>query len=102
MISGGACSTHDQREIKQLFTYKNSYRYIDVLQKFAVAYNRTMHNTTGMAPVEINDSNVLDIWNRMEEKRRRIRAEPPKYKVGQHVRISKEKFRFSKGAEPNS
>ena len=90
-----------REKLNKFFTYKNSYRYIDVLQKFAVAYNKTVHSTTGMAPVEINDSNVLDIWNRMEERRRRIRTVAPKYKVGQHVRISKEKFRFSKGAEPN-
>jgi hypothetical protein len=54
-----------------------------------------------MSPVEINDFNVLDILNRTDEKRRRIRAVPPKFKVGQHVGISKEKFRFSNCAEPN-
>jgi hypothetical protein len=34
-------------------------------------------------------------------KRRRTRAVYPKYKVGQHVQISKHKFRFAKGAETN-
>jgi hypothetical protein len=84
-------------KLKKYFTYKNTYRYIDVLPKFAVAYNETVHSTTGMTLVAIDDSNVLDIWNRMENKRRRIRAVKPKYKFGTHVRMRKEKFRFSKG-----
>jgi hypothetical protein len=72
-----------QRTIKQklnkYFTHKNTYSYIDMLSKLAVGYNKTLHGTTGMAPVEINDSNVLDIWNRMENKRWRIRVVKPKY-----------------------
>ena len=32
------------------FTYKNTYRYIDVLPKFVKAYNDTVHSATGMAP----------------------------------------------------
>jgi ribosomal protein S19 len=68
MISGGACTTHYQREIEQIFTYRNMYRYMDVLPKFAVALNVTVHSTTGMIPVEISDFNVLDILNRTEKR----------------------------------
>jgi hypothetical protein len=32
------------------FTFKNTYRYIDVLSKFVKAYNDTVHTTTGMEP----------------------------------------------------
>ena len=32
------------------FTYKNTYRYIDVLPKFVKAYNDKVHSATGMAP----------------------------------------------------
>jgi hypothetical protein len=77
MFSGGASSAHDQREIKQFFYVQISYRYIDVLPKFAVAYNKTVHTTNGMAPVVINDSTVLDIWNIMEDKIQRVRAVKP-------------------------
>jgi len=31
------------------FNYKNTQRYIDVLQKFVLTYNDTVHSTTGMA-----------------------------------------------------
>ena len=32
------------------FTYSNTNRFIDVLQKFVDAYNDTIHSTNGMAP----------------------------------------------------
>jgi len=32
------------------FTYKNTYRYIDVFPKFVKAYSGTVHSATGIAP----------------------------------------------------
>ena len=52
------------------FTYKNSYRYIDVLPKFVKAYNNTVHSTTGMAPSRVTDSDVLAIWKKMEGRKK--------------------------------
>jgi len=78
------------------FTFKNSYRYIDVLHKFFNAYNDTVHTTTGIAPSKVTDSHILTIWNRF-----RIRSVKPKLRVGQHVRLSKEKLKFSKVSEQN-
>jgi len=48
------------------FTYKNTYRYIDVLPKFVKAYNDKVHPTTGMAPSRVTDADVLAICRRME------------------------------------
>ena len=89
-----------REKLYKYFTHKNTYRYIDVLPKFVTAYNSTVHGTTGIAPAEVRDSNVLDIWRRMN-KRRHDRVIKAKFGVGQHVRISKEKMRFAKGAEQN-
>jgi len=69
-------------------TYKNTLRYIDVLPKFAQAYNDTVHSTTGMAPSRVTDSDVLAIWKRMNSRRRHIRVAKVIFSVGQHVRIS--------------
>ena len=88
-------------KIYKYFTYKNTYRYIDVLPKFVKAYNATVHATTGMAPAKVTDSDVLAIWRRMNDKRKRIRTVRPKFRVGQTVRISKEKMKFAKGYEQN-
>ena len=80
-------------------TYKNTFRYIDVLPKFVGAYNDTVHSTTGMAPSRVTESDVLAIWKKMNRRRRRIRVAKVKFSVGQHVRISKEKMKFAKGGE---
>jgi len=74
------------------FTYKNTYRYIDVLRKFVKAYNDTVHSATGMAPSRVIDSDALAIWKRMEARRRGVRVAKAEFRVGQHVRISREKM----------
>jgi len=51
------------------FTYKNTYRSIDVLPIFLNAYNNSVHSTTGMAQSRVTDSDVVAIWNRMEATR---------------------------------
>jgi transposase InsO family protein len=64
------------------FTYKSSYRYVAVLAKFVEAYNRSTHSTTGMAPININASNIPRVWKRMENQRRRITTRAIRYKQG--------------------
>jgi len=45
---------------------------------------------------------VLTIWNKMQGKADRTRRlSELKFRVGQHVRISKEKVKFAKGGEQN-
>jgi len=80
------------------FTYKNTFRYIDVLQKFVKAYNETVHSATGMAPSRVTDSDVPAIWKSMEVRRRGVRVAKAEFRVGQHVRISKEKITFAKAS----
>jgi transposase len=48
---------HDR--VYKYFTYKNTYRYIDVLSKFVNTYNETVHSATGMAPLKVIDSDYL-------------------------------------------
>ena len=83
------------------FTFKNSYRYIDVLQKFVKAYNNTVHSTTGTAPSKCNDPDNLTIWKRMSAKRLRIRSVKAKFSVGQHVKIRKGELKFAKASQQN-
>ena len=52
--------------IYKYFTWRNTYRYIDVLPKIVKAYNDTVHSTTVMAFSRITDSDVLAIWKSME------------------------------------
>ena len=79
------------------FTYKNTHRYIDVLPKFVEAYNDTVHSATGMASSKVTDSD-LAIWRKIN-KNIHVRSIWANFRVGQHVHISKEKMKFTKGAE---
>jgi len=55
-----------------------------------------------MAPGSVSDTDVLTIWNKMQGKAYRTRRlSKLKFRVGQHVRISKEKVKFAKGGEQN-
>jgi hypothetical protein len=85
----------------KMFTHNNTYRYLDVLPKFVQGYNAAVHTTTGIAPAKVSDTDVLSIWNRMNEKaqRRLKRLARIKFRVGQYVRISKQKMKFAKGGE---
>jgi len=64
-------------------------------------YIDTVRTKTGMAPSRVTDAYVLAIWRRMEARRQRFRVATSKIRVGQHVRISKEKMKFAKAAEHN-
>jgi len=84
------------------FTYKNTYHYLDVLPKFIKGYNARVHSSTGMAPADVRDTDVLTIWNKMRGKAAQTRRlSNPNFRVRQHVRISKEKMKFAKGGEQN-
>jgi hypothetical protein len=55
-----------------------------------------------MAHAKVGDKGVSSIWNRMTEKAQRLkRLGEIKYRVGQYVRISKQKLKFAKGGEQN-
>jgi transposase InsO family protein len=82
-----------RENIFKYFTYSNSHRYLDVLPKFVRAYN-TVHTSTGIVPSKGTNSDVHVIWKRMKQKSSTIRTAKPTLRVGQHVRISKEKNAF--------
>ena len=54
-----------------------------------------------MAPSRVSDANVLAIWLRIEAKRQSVLFATAKFRVGQHVLISKEKMKFANAAEQN-
>ena len=80
------------------FTFKNTLRYIDVLQDLVDSYNATYHRSIGMAPNEVNATNEHLV---------RSRLYPPKkpvvrwqFDVGDTVRITKARHTpFNKGYE---
>jgi transposase InsO family protein len=79
-------------------TYKNTYKYIDVLPKLVSAYNNSKHRSIKMKPIEVNSENSFRVWLNLYG-RKTVKRKDPKLKVGQHVRITKHKDFFEKGYE---
>ena len=71
------------------FTHNNTYRYIDALHELVSVYNASPHKGVGMAPVEVNDSNQLKIWNKYYSQG--VNCKPFKFAIKDHVRISRDK-----------
>ena len=68
--------------------------YIDKLDDIVNEYNNAMHRATKMKPIDVKDNTYTDFG-------KEINDNDPKFKVGDHVRISKYKNIFSKGYTPN-
>ena len=69
--------------------------YFDVLDDIVNKYNNTVHKTIKMKPTQVTN----DFYAEYNED---VNKKDPKFKVGDHVRISKYKIVFAKGYTPNS
>ena len=84
-----------KQKMFRYFTYKNTRRYLDVLDDLLHSYNNTQHRSIGMAPLQVKRGNESIV---------RARLYPPKtksfkwkYSVGDKVRIAMQRKPFRKG-----
>ena len=68
--------------------------YIDMLNDIVNKYNNTVHRTINMKPIDVTGDSYVEYNEDFNEK-------GPKFKVNDHVRISKYKNIFAKGYVPN-
>ena len=68
--------------------------YIDKLDDIVDEYNNTYHTTIKVKPIDVKDNTYINASKEINNK-------DPKFKVGDHVRISKYKSIFAKGYMPN-
>ena len=68
--------------------------YVDVLDDIVNKYNNTVHKTIKMKPIDVTDDSFAE-YNEESNKK------DPKFKIGDHVKISKYKNIFAKGYAPN-
>ncbi len=84
------------------FTANETRKWIDIVQNLVEDYNNTYHQTIKMTPVEASKpENSSVVWHNIYGAYLAEKYGPPKYKVGQTVRISKYKSVFDKGYLPN-
>ena len=68
--------------------------YIDKLDDIVNKYSNTYHTAIKMKPTDVKDNTYINIDKEVND-------EDPKFKVGDHVRISKYKNILAKGYTPN-
>ena len=68
--------------------------YYDALDDIVNKYSNTVHRTIKMKPIDVTNDSFAE-YNEESNKK------DPKFKVGDHVRISKYKNIFAKGYAPN-
>lgn len=87
-----------QRTIKErifrYFTFKNTKKYIDVLQDFVTSYNNSIHRSIGLKPSNVREKDSVKLYDKMYP---RQKSKRPKFKVGDTVRISRLKDFMKKG-----
>ena len=68
--------------------------YFDVVDDIVDEYNNTYHRTIKMKPIDVGVDSFAEYNEESDEK-------DPKFKVGDHVRISRYKNIFTEGYTPN-
>ena len=81
-------------KIYKHMTYIRKNVYFDVLDDTARKYNNIVHSSIKMKPKDVTDYSFIEYIEKSHKK-------DPKFKVGDHVRISKYKNVFAKGYTPN-
>ena len=80
------------------FTENNTYRYVDVLQGMVTSYNASPHRSLkGQSPDSVGPHNQLCVWEEALSTKKKHKRPAFKYKVGDQVRISRNKGPFEKG-----
>ena len=82
------------RTLKNHMTAVSKHVYFDVLDNIVNKCNNTVHRTIKMKPIDITSDSYAEYNEDSNEK-------DPKFKVGDHVRISKYKNIFAKGYTQN-
>ena len=81
----------------KIYTYMTSISknvYADKLEDIVNEYNNTYHRTIKMKPIDVKDNTYINTDKEVNDK-------DSKFKVGDHVIISKYKKIFAKGYAPN-
>lgn len=88
-----------QRLIYKYMTENETKRYIDVLQTLVETYNNRKHRMIEMSPKEAENNPQANLkLNLLISKREeKIKRKKPNLKVGEYVRIAKQKGKFSRG-----
>jgi len=82
------------------FSFRGTYKWIDILPDLVSIYNTRKHRTIGMKPADVTPANAHRL-KKIYQQRSLPPRKKPKFKVGDKVRVSKFKHVFEKGFKPS-
>ena len=77
---------------------KGEKNWHDFLAEFTYNYNHSFHRTIGMRPIDVNDKTYDEVFENLYGKWTG-KVAPPKFQIGDKVRVSRYKSTFAKGYE---
>ena len=83
-----------KNKIYKYMTLISKNVYIDKLDNILDEYNNTKYRTIKMKPIDVKDNTYIDFGKEVNDN-------DPKFKAGDHVRISKYKNIFAEGYTPD-
>lgn len=91
-----------KRKIYQQFSLRGNYKWIDIIDQLVEEYNTTRHRTIKMTPREVNSENEQQLLDTVYNYKRVLDVKNNiKFRVGDHIRLSKYKHVFEKGYLPS-
>lgn len=83
------------------FSFRGNYKWVNILPEIVLQYNNKKHRTINMKPINVNKKNEKSLLNSVYNHIKIVEKLPSKFKMGDHVRISKNRAEFEKGYTPN-
>ena len=77
---------------------KGEKNWHDFLAEFTYNYNHSFHRTIGMRPIDVNEETYEKVFENLYGKWTG-KVAPPKFQIGDKVRVSRYKSTFAKGYE---
>lgn len=83
----------------KIFSYRGSYKWLDILQMIVDEYNRSKHRTIKIPPIDVTKTNEKFLLQTVFNYKPTLGK--AKFKKGDYVRVSKYKTVFDKGYTAN-
>jgi len=104
-VTKAAIAERGRRTLKQkiyrYFSRRHTLRWLDILSPIIAGINKSKSRVIGMRPIDVTPENSQEIWERVYAPYLRSMGRKPKYKVGETMRMAKDKGVFEKGFLPN-
>ena len=87
-------------KLYRYFTARQTHRYIEDLADIVDSYLETVHNTTGMRPVDITAKNAQDVYEKLYLPQQLAAEKKPvnyKFAIGSKVHLLRDRATFYKG-----